>query len=138
MSLKYAQSGPGNAAEYLVSGTPYVTRSAATEVPSSAAAGTPLKHSFPFVTRFFNIQNIGANPLRVGFTLNGVTGSVTSNYIVLDSGTTSSITYEIKTKELYFLGDGGTTGFEIMAGLTSVATKQFPLLTGSNGFEGVG
>ena len=134
MSLKYAQSGPGNAAEYLVSGTPYVTRSAATEVTT----GTPLKHTFPFVTRFFNIQNIGANPLRVGFTANGVSATETANYIVLDSGTTSSITYEIKTKELYFLGEGGTTGFEIMAGLTSVAPKQFPLLTGSNGFEGVG
>lgn len=136
MSLKYARSGAGNAAEYLVSGTPYVTRSLATEVPD--VGGTPLKLTFPFVTRFFNIQNIGANPLRFGFSKNGVTGSITSNYIVLDAGVTSSITYEIKTKELYFLGDGGTTGFEIIAGLTSVDTKQFPILTGSDGFEGVG
>ncbi len=136
MSLKYARSGAGNAAEYLVSGTPYVTRSATTEVP--AVGGTPLKLSFPFVTRFFNIQNTGANPLRIGFSTNGTTGSVTSNYIVLDSGVTSSITYELKTKELYFLGEGGTTGFEIIAGLTSVNTKQFPILTGSNGFEGIG
>lgn len=134
MSLKYAQSGPGNAAEYLVSGTPYVTRSSASEVSST----TPLKHTFPFVTRFFNIQNIGANPLRVGFTANGVSATETANYIVLDAGTTSSITYELKTKELYFLAEGGGSGFEIMAGLTSVSPNQFPLLTGSNGFEGVG
>ena len=42
----------------------------------------------------------------------------------------------VKCREVFFLASQNTTGFTIVAGLTNVT--EFPLMTGSNGFEGIG
>ena len=57
---------------YEISGVPYVTSSAPSEVPSASAGS--VKVHFPFVTRWVEVVNTGANVLRVGFSNNGVRG----------------------------------------------------------------
>ncbi len=134
MSINYPRPHHGSASEYQVSGFPYVTGSAATEVSTSNA----LAISFPYVTQFIQVTNIGGNDLLIGFSENGVKGNVTSHRILLpnDAGSNVGPVLPIKCKQLFFLGSGGTTGFTVIAGLTNVT--EFPIMTGSNGFEGVG
>jgi hypothetical protein len=59
----------------------------------------------------------------------------------------STQTFEWRCKSIYFLSDAAeqnspgaaqATGFSIAAGLTSIFAAEFPVLTGSNGFQGVG
>ena len=134
MSINYPRPHHGSASEYQVSGFPYVTGSAAAEVSTSNA----LAISFPYVTQFIQVTNIGGNDLLIGFSENGVKGNVTSHRILLpnDAGSNVGPVLPIKCKQLFFLGSGGTTGFTVIAGLTNVT--EFPIMTGSNGFEGVG
>lgn len=75
------------------------------------------------------------------------------NYFVIPTGSAntgfgeSTQTFEWRCKSLYFLSDAekqntpGTaqaTSFSIAAGLTTIFENEFPTLTGSNGFKGVG
>ena len=39
--------------------------------------------------------------------------------------------FDIRCKDLFLLGDGGTTGFSLLAGLTTIPASNFPILTGS-------
>ena len=56
-------------------------------------------------------------------------------------------TFEVRCKEIYFLSDATavnspgaaqSTSFSLMAGLTPIEAQEFPALTASNGFTGVG
>lgn len=138
MALKHVRgSGPNDVSAYQLSGVPYVTSSVGNEVGSS-----PLKVTFPFVTRFFVVQNISEHPLRIGFTVNGITTAETANYLVL-SGNSSTGRLELRCKELYFRRDGDTnSGFSLLAGLSTVYYDNFPVLTGTlnntGSFKGIG
>ena len=134
MSIQYPRPHHGSASEYQVHGFPYVTGSATDEVTTSAA----LAVRFPYVTQFIQVTNIGSNDLLIGFSEHGVKGSVTSHRILLpnDAGSNVGPVLPVKCKEVFFLGSGGDTGFTIIAGLTNVS--EFPVMTGSNGFEGIG
>jgi hypothetical protein len=147
-------AGPNFVPAYQISGVPYVTSSDGNNVQEE-----PRKIKFPFATRFFQITNTSTHPMRIGFTYNGVEGKGASvsgssyetsgparckNYLVL-SGTNgaqqSSVRLEVRCKELFIRRDGGAgtdIGFSLIAGLTGVEHTQFPTLTGSNGFAGVG
>lgn len=110
---------------YQVSAVPFVTSSAVT---------TLNEISFPFVTRFFTIQNMSSSTLRFGFTQLGVQGT---NYFSIPSG--SSYTGEIRTDRLYVSSStAASISYSIIAGLTGVPTRNFLTITGSNGFTGVG
>jgi len=137
------KQGPNFAPAYQVSGTPYVTGSAS----STELNTTPVKIVFPYVTRWIQIRNWSGSTgkLRVGFTEHGVNGTVTNNYYLLDEsagGKAHSLAdtdrWEIRCKEIYLRADNGSnpTGFNLVAGLTGI--ESFPVLTGSNGFKGVG
>ena len=129
MGTHWPQNGPNHAPLYIISGIPYITQSAAEEVPD--VSGATLKHEFPYATKFFEITNIDStHVLRVGFTDLGVKGTVSSHYFTLAAGATSEI-YYLRCKELYFGGESGTSGFKIVAGLTDIPSKNFPALTGS-------
>jgi len=137
MALNHPKTGPNHVPSYQISGVPYVTASAGDPVDTTIA-----KHIvFPYVTRFLIITNLSNNPMRIGFTKNGVKGTVTSNYLIL-SGNETTERLEIRCKELFFLADVNTVEYSLLAGLTGVAWDQFPILTGSdNGdkrLEGVG
>ena len=144
-SSRFNKNGPNFVPAYQVSGTPFVTGSTATEVPQ-ASSGTPvsLEVKFPFVTRWVVVQNIGSNAVKMGFTKNGVNTAPESAFFTIPAQVASADNaapartprLELRCKSLHFAGVGGTTGIQIIAGLTGV--EEFPVLTGSNGFKGVG
>ena len=123
MSIRWPRNGPNNAPSYIVSGIPYLTQSTTTEVPN--VSGATLKHELPYATKFFEVENIGSNVLRVGFTDLGVKGTVTSNYFTVAAGAKSEI-YNLRCKDLFFGGQSGTTGFKLVAGLTNIPANNFP------------
>jgi hypothetical protein len=130
MGLNWPKSGPNHVPSFEISGLPYVTRSSGAGEVTNAV----IKHSFPFVTRFFSIGNPSANALRVGFTEHGVKATATTNYIVVGAYTSASMAtrHEIRCKDLFFLRNAGQNAdFEIIAGLTSIPRDQLPILTGS-------
>ena len=140
--------GPGFVPAYQVSGTPYVTSSLAAEVPQ-ASAGTPvsLEINFPFVTRWVIVQNIGSNAVKMGFTKAGVNtsgpGAVSAHFTIPAQGASAANAapattprLELRCKSLHFAGHEGTTSVQVLAGLTGL--EEFPTLTGSDGFDGVG
>ena len=166
MAINHPKAGPNSVPAYQLSGIPFVTSSISlTEVPNSAggAATGPIKISFPYVTKFFTVRNTGANELRVAFSFTGSydpgttvkgggavpsTNSFGRNYFLIPTGSggadavNSVQTFDIRCKDVFLLGNGGTTGFSLLAGLTTISRDQFPILTGSvngvTGFEGIG
>lgn len=136
MSLNWPKPNHNHASEYQVSGWPFVTSSAANEV-----AGTPISVQFPFVTSWveiFNTDGAVGDTLRVGFTQNGVNSNPSANYLVLSGGQGTG-KLELRCKEIWFLKHGANpTSFSVVAGLTNVDGSEFPAITGSNGFSGVG
>jgi len=74
MSFKHPKPGINFVPAYQISGIPYVTSSAASEVPGpdSDSVSKPVKVSFPFVTNFVTVRNTGINELRIGFSADGV------------------------------------------------------------------
>jgi len=180
MALNWTKSGPNNVPEYQLSGVPFVTSSvdsAGTTIAlgqcpavvqaanataaqiALAAAVTPYRVQFPFVTRWVQITNIGSSNMRVGFTENGVrgigeasqggtagtdpnAGFIGQNYFVLKtegdgldviapSQPNHTVRLELRCTDLYFVGEGGAGDVSVIAGLTTVHRSQFPVLTGS-------
>lgn len=146
MPLNYPFYGAGDVPSYQMSAVPFVTSSNGAE-----ASTKPIRVSFPNVTRFFVIHETEGQDLRVGFTSKGVLGEGASisgslherepdhrNYFVVKANETSP-RLEIRCKELYFMRDGGTdAGFSLFAGITPIAERDFPLVSGSLGYLGVG
>jgi hypothetical protein len=145
MSLNWPKPGISHVPAYQVSAIPFITRSASGEVPQAVAGDITetLRVEFPFVTRFVVIKCAdSSNALRVGVSALGVAGPASgqntpTSYIELASGVASN-RLEIKTKELFFAGEGGTSTFELLAGLTTIESSQLLTLTASNGLDGVG
>lgn len=119
-------SGPGNVGEYQLSGIPYI-------VSGSVTAGTPVQHSFPFVSRDIHFRNRGTQTLVIGFTRLGSLG--TARFTLNMS---ESLTLNVRTKEIFFNATSGSTFYEVVAGLTRIPYSNFPILTASDGFTGVG
>ena len=139
MAINHPKAGPNSIPAYQMSGVPYLTASAVDEV-----GNTPVRHDFPFVTRFFQVKNTDAShAMRVGFSAEGVKGTETQNFFVLTAGEKSDV-LELRTKTLYFVEHAGSSpaSFGIIAGLTTIESAEFPILTGSvdgtAAFEGVG
>ena len=136
------KQGPNFVPSYQVSGTPY----AETKSGVGSGASDAVKFRFPYVTRWVTISGASttAQKLRIGFSKNGVDGNPDANYYLLElqkhdtnlySGETERL--ELRCKELWVRGDAGTIAkVSVVAGLTGI--ESFPVLTGSNGFEGVG
>ena len=137
MASRHPKVGPNSTPAYQLSGIPFVTGSTATEVPGTDTEA--LKLELPYVSRFIQVENIGANPLRVGFSELGVSGTVTKNYFVLPISSGSNV-LELRVKDTFFNTDHATntTGYRLIAGLTPIERNEFPVLTGSGGFTGVG
>ena len=130
--MQYPRPHHGSTSEFQVSGFPFVTGSAADEVGTS----NPVKVTFPYVTQFIQVSNIDADDgLFVGFTENGIKGTESSQRYFVPKNSAGP-TIPVKCKEVFFLAAANTVGFTVVAGLTNV--KDFPAVTGSNGFEGVG
>ena len=132
MSINYPRPHHGSASEFQVSGFPFVTGSATNEANTSSAIRIP----FPYVTQFIQITNMDdADAIAVAFTANGLEGAETANRFVIPAATCGPV-LPIKCKEIFVGAVANTATFTVVAGLTNV--RDFPIMTGSNGFEGVG
>lgn len=132
MALNWPSNGEYNVPSYQISALPYVTSSV-------ISVGQVHRYDFPFVTRFINVVNRGANAedrITLGFTENGIKPTV-GNYITLEQGDT--VNEEIRTSVLFVSCSNGTVvDYQLFCGLTTIPTKFFFTLTGSNGHPGVG
>ena len=137
MALRNPVPNHNHAAEYQVSGIPFVTGSTDGELASETVS---IKVEFPSVTRWIVVQCTGSAgakgeaALKFGFTDNGVTtaasGSALKFFTVADGQKTGRM--ELKCKEIFLAKSGDTNaGFQVIAGLTGVERKFFPTLTGS-------
>tara|TARA_R100000664_G_scaffold34175_1_gene54673 strand:+ start:8902 stop:9381 length:480 start_codon:yes stop_codon:yes gene_type:complete len=154
----YSGQGPGFAPAYQVAGVPFVTSSVAQQ---ANAVGEVLRISFPYVTKNIAIKNIGTVSLRVAFTKSGSyaagqrdpdsggalrPATYESNYFLIPpcsgggSGEADAppTIFDVRCKEIFFRSNSAGTDaeFSLYAALTGV--EEFPVITGSNGFKGVG
>ena len=133
------KQGPGFAPAYQVSGTPFVKT-------ISGVGTSPIRVEFPYVSRWviISIHNSTHVAARIGFSENGVNSNPDANYYLLeteekDGGEHSVRTsrLELRCKEIFIRTDSGSgVTISIIAGLTGI--ESFPVLTGSNGFKGIG
>ena len=92
------------------------------------------------MSRFVIVTNTStlsspSRPIRFGFSVNGVKGSVDNNYIVLDNGETFEA--EFKVSKVFLLCDVAFEGSgSIVAGLTGIEARH--LVTTWSGSAGVG
>lgn len=123
--------------EYQQSSIPYVTASHATTNGE--------EFEFPYVTRFLVITNDTGADIKVGFTANGLAAAPnptkdarTENYMIIPTGVVTD-RLEVKCKSVFVKGTFSSGNkFSILAGLTNVPARTFPILSGSTGVEGIG
>ena len=123
--------GEGYVPAYQLSPSPWVTSSQVT-------LGSTVQLDFPQVTRSLIVQNTGATntAIAVAFTQNGLKPA-NSNYFILSG--TNSFSAELRVDRLFISGAvGATVPFTVIAGLTPIQRRDFLVVTGSSGFNGVG
>ena len=133
MSLNWPKAHYGSSAEFQVSSWPFVTSS------QIVTANDVKVIEFPGVTRWIVVHNGdhgGSKLVKFGFTENCFLAS-NSNFFDLHAGEKTE-RLELKCTKIYITATSNTTPFNVMAGYTNVPVSQFPVLTGSNGFVGVG
>lgn len=131
MSLNNPYPHEGYVPAYQISAMPFVTS-------SNVSLGSIKEINFNGVTRFITIKNTGVSTsvLAVAFTYNGLSAA-NSNYFVLSGS--EAFSGELRTDRLFVSGSSGASvPFNIVAGLTTIPTKNFLPITASNGFNGVG
>jgi hypothetical protein len=132
MGLSYPIINEGYVPAYQASSVPYITS-------SLISVGQVHTITFPQVTRFFNVQNVGTvttDEIAVAVTQRGLSSTV-GNYFTLGQGV--SFRDELRTVQLFISCSNGTSvRYQIIAGLTNIPSSQFLLITGSNGHAGVG
>lgn len=131
MSLNNPKPGLGFVPEYQVSSWPYLT--------SSTVDREVKEIKFPGVTRWLVIHNEDhstGKELKFGFTENCFLAT-NSNYMVVHAGEITP-RFEVKCTSLFVSSSDNSVPFGVFAGYTAIDKDQFPILTASNGFEGVG
>lgn len=131
MAINYPTAGEYHIPSYQISALPYVTS-------SIINLGEIHRYDFPFVTTFIDVVNRGAGAgdlIAIGFTENGITKS--GNYVSINRG--ASVNEEIRTTTLFISCSVGTSvDYQLFCGLTTIPSKNFLPITGSNGHSGVG
>lgn len=127
MPLNNPVPGAAYAAEFQMSALPWAT--------SSVLTTTATCLTFPFVSRFITVINLGgANQLlRVGFTQNGVNANPpqSASYFLV-SGGLGPQTYELRVAELWVRTEAATAvSASFLVGMTTVQPSFFPTLSGS-------
>ena len=120
------KAGAHMASEYQSSGLPWVR--------TFVWPAAPTLVDLPKVSRALVVRNLdGSNPLRVGFTANGVQGE---NFFEVPAN--SSERFELRVKQVYLMGPDGPVSGSILAELTTIDAMQFPVLSGSTSIGGAG
>ena len=134
MSLNNPKPGLGFVPEYQVSSWPYLTSS------DIASAGDIDVIEFPGVTRWVCVHNnesAGASKdLNLAFTENAFKAENSNFYTLHASEQTMRL--EVKCTKIFLSASHDNIGYSVAAGYTAIDKDQFPILTASNGFEGVG
>ena len=109
-----AEVGINHVGAYQVSGRPFAS--------ASINAITAYKIEFPYVTRWVSLINKSGDPVRVGFSQLGISGS---NYFTLQPSASNSgygvlPPMEVKISDLWLYSPGKATDFDVTAGLTSI------------------
>jgi len=128
----YPSPGIGQVGQYQMSGIPFASASIGIE------SGDSFVVSFPYVTKFVTIINshVGSpEPLRFGFSQNGVDAVENTNYVVLGNG--ESYTGELRVSKVFLRPDLATaTTASVIAGMTGINSAY--LATNWTGTSGVG
>jgi len=134
MSSNWPKSGPNNVPAYLMSGIPYVTGSTGAEETI-----TRKQFDFPYVTKFVtlsNTNNAATEKLSIAFSAEGGGGGgAIKNFFYCPANSVVSLNVRCKS---VFITTSADMEWSLCAGLTPIAESEFPVLTGSNGFAGVG
>jgi len=121
--------GLNNVGSYQVSGIPFITGS-----NGSLPGDYEARIKFPYVSRSVTVINSGSGgPLLVHFNSSSdgdVTSDKSHHYVTLASDQTS-MTFDVKCKEIFITSKGAGTGFELFAELTNIPTGSMYTLTGS-------
>ena len=132
MGLNYPVINEGYVPAYQASAVPFVTA-------SLISAGEVHSITFPQVTRFFNVQNVGTvgtDVIAVAVTRNGLLPA-NGNYFTLGQGV--SFRDELRATRLFISCSSGTNvRYQVICGLTCIPERNFLPITGSNGHPGVG
>ena len=129
MSIQFPSQGEGYTPAYQISSTPFVTS-------SNVSLGQTKMIEFGKVSRFVTVKNNTASTvISVAFTENGLK-QANSNYFFLSGS--ESFSAELRADRLFISGSSSTSNFTVVAGLTYILPQNFTLITGSNGFGGVG
>jgi hypothetical protein len=135
------KAGLNSVGNYQVSGIPYVT--GVLSVPANTAA--PLEIVFPSVTQRIHIHNNStASGIKVGFSVNGVSGSTASNYWLVEPHTNSGknndyIELRVKTDRIFLQSTGSavTSAVFVAAELTGIELN-YSLAATYSGSNGIG
>jgi len=133
------EPGLNHVGAYQVSGAPYATASINCKEDDRALADCTV--SFPYVTRWVRIINKDAsNPVRVGFSISGVTGS--HNYFEVGKASAANVysdsgVLDLKVSSIVL---SGSTSVDVLAGLTGIGHTKTSTAQGTNwsGSSGVG
>jgi len=141
------RSGLNHAPAYQVSGRPWASGSCVAPVSGTTAGQGPTSQAitFPYVTRWVKINVSGAvrssAELRVGFSRHGLAdyphgdGNAGGDYFTVHPG--ESTVLELKVSELHFMSNtAARVTFDVVAGLTSVATTGLVFNTTGSSWSG--
>jgi hypothetical protein len=136
MSFDHPKAGPNSVPSYQLSGVPYLTGST-----NGSEGITAKQFDFPQVTRFITFSvadETAGKSLKVGFSSEGL-GSPAStspkHFLIIPQG--HVVTLDVRCKSV-FVTTSGSLAWSMCAGLTPIMGSSFPVLTGSNGFYGIG
>ena len=134
MAINNPKAGPNSVPAYQLSGIPYLTGST-----GAAESLTRKQFDFPHVTRFITLSNHGAagSELKLAVSDEGLAGTPATgqkNYFSLDGK--QVVTLDIRCKTVFISSD--SIQWSMCAGMTPILASEFPVLTGSNGYQGVG
>tara|TARA_Y100000593_G_C4121930_1_gene243137 strand:- start:153 stop:560 length:408 start_codon:yes stop_codon:yes gene_type:complete len=126
-----AEVGLNHVPAYQVSGRPFAS--------GSINATEAIKVEFPYVTRWIYVVNHENSHCKIGYSQLGVEGT---NYLRIgpqtgNENTQSTVRLEVKVSEIWL---SGSSGVDVMAGLTTVPTSRVSGSTGPSwsGSSGVG
>lgn len=134
-----SEVGLNHVPAYQTSGQPYAS--------GSVDASSAKKISFPYVTRWVEVKNLGATTLKVGFSQHGVRSDKAwtetleypagTNFFRIGAHQSGSVRLELKIGELWL---SGSDSVDVVAGLTSIKVDKTRTETGTSwsGSVGVG
>jgi len=157
--------GPNWVPAYQTSGTPFVTSSLA---PAAGQRPLYIQFPYVTKNiTIQNLDNTAGDNLRLSFTESGsfgvgdalpwggtkpqgaqnTTAYQGNNFFVIPSmvsnsttaGNSGQVTLDVRCKEVWLMSDSSNAvRFSLYAGMTGISRNQFPVLTASSNFKGVG